>query len=349
MTLSIEIMKPYTSLYDNFAYANKLFNTAENNLELSSFENQIRKTEECLIDMIYDKLQIKVEEEMDLRTQIDFLFEQGFIDKASKSALHTVRICGNRGSHNDDNDMKYSARRKQDQEALNLLYSQCEKLLKKYFDIEKASKPVKKNNVESGASSVQGVKLSENKEENSVLQSKKSKTNYSDILDIAYYRRRYLLIMFLCCIVLPGAATHIREYLLRMTNYQISYVYSYYLLEIFPGVCVIYGLLQLFVRMIRYSTKKSAIVFDDDDTKAAFNKVNRRTGLVKAIMIPLSMFWIVKVTGVMWYYARYEHFFKGLGISHEKFALFIFNYRTPIFIVGVICAIIIVIKEYTKK
>ena len=44
MTLSLEIMKTYTSLYDNFEYANKLFNTAENNLELSSFENQIRKT-----------------------------------------------------------------------------------------------------------------------------------------------------------------------------------------------------------------------------------------------------------------------------------------------------------------
>ena len=139
MTDNFEFISEYRNIYENAIYTEMLLETASSVLELGSYENQLRKTAETMINKLISEFNLQCEPRLDLRGKIDFLYKSGIIDAASKDNYHTMRMEGNPGSHAhetmDTHASKnyYDEKRAKDENAFKRLYVECHAFVEVYM------------------------------------------------------------------------------------------------------------------------------------------------------------------------------------------------------------------------
>ena len=75
MTDNFEFISEYRNIYENAIYTEMLLETASSVLELGSYENQLRKTAETMINKLISEFNLQCEPRLDLRGKIDFLYK----------------------------------------------------------------------------------------------------------------------------------------------------------------------------------------------------------------------------------------------------------------------------------
>lgn len=139
MSETFEFIKEYRNIYENVAYTEQLLESATSVLELGSYENQMRKTAETMINKLISEFNVQCDERTDLRNKIDLLYERGIIDRASKDNYHTMRMEGNTGSHAHDTMDTHSAqnyykeKREKDENAFKRLFVECHAFVEVYM------------------------------------------------------------------------------------------------------------------------------------------------------------------------------------------------------------------------
>ena len=139
MSETFEFIREYRNIYENATYTEQLLESATSVLELGSYENQMRKTAETMINKLISEFNVKCESRLDLRGKIDLLYERGIIDRASKDNYHTMRMEGNPGSHaHETMDTRaaknyYNEKREKDENAFKRLFVECHAFVEVYM------------------------------------------------------------------------------------------------------------------------------------------------------------------------------------------------------------------------
>ena len=139
MSETFEFIREYRNIYENATYTEQLLESATSVLELGSYENQMRKTAETMINKLISEFNVKCESRLDLRGKIDLLYERGIIDRPSKDNYHTMRMEGNPGSHAHETMDTHSAqnyykeKREKDENAFKRLFVECHAFVEVYM------------------------------------------------------------------------------------------------------------------------------------------------------------------------------------------------------------------------
>ncbi|MDO4965099.1 MAG: DUF4145 domain-containing protein [Lachnospiraceae bacterium] len=134
-----DFLKDYKNIYENASYTEELLESVDSIYKLSSFENQMRKTLETIVNKLISVKLGNVDSSLDLRRKIDLLYSKGIIDAISKDNYHTIRQGGNIGSHalntmdTYSQQKFYAERRELAENSYKRLYVECHRFVFEYM------------------------------------------------------------------------------------------------------------------------------------------------------------------------------------------------------------------------
>ena len=139
MSEYFDFLKNYKNIYENAIYTEEMLDSVDSIYKLGSFENQMRKTLEAIVNKLVSVKLINPDPYLDLSGKINLLYKEDIIDFDSKDNYHTIRKCGNGGSHADktmdtySQQRLYKKRRAEAENAYKRLYVECHKFVFTYM------------------------------------------------------------------------------------------------------------------------------------------------------------------------------------------------------------------------
>ena len=136
---TFEFLKEYKNIYNYAINTQEAYEAADTIYKLGTFENELRKTTEAILNKLIKEYSLKADGELNIYGKIELLFKNRIIDKDSKSNFHTMRMEGNEGSHAGETmDTRkersmYQERKQKADYLFKCLYVECYRFVNEYM------------------------------------------------------------------------------------------------------------------------------------------------------------------------------------------------------------------------